>query len=102
MKIVFILVVTAIVVCVGNRMHKVHRHRHAYRESRPERNVGSIMLKPGTAKNKLFPGYGTNFRYIGEVKNGLNRVTVVTSILIPKYDDIVRRLLVFSMNGPVT
>ena len=96
MKVVFILVVTAIVICVGNRMHKVHRHRHAYRESRPERNVGSIMLKPGTAKNKLFPGYGTNFRYIGEVKNGLDRVTVVTSIPIPKYDDIVRRPLIFS------
>ena len=86
MKIVFILVVTAVVVCVGNRMHKVHRHRHAYRESRPERNVGSIM----------FPGYGTNFRCIGEVKNGLDRVTVVTSIPIPKYDDIVRRPLIFS------
>ena len=32
--------------------------------------------------------YGTNFRYLGKVKNGLDRVTVVTSILVPRYDNI--------------
>ena len=53
-------------------------------------------MKPGTAKNKLFPGYGMNFRYIGEVKNGLDRVTVVTSIPIPKYSDIEIRPIVFN------
>ena len=53
-------------------------------------------MKPGIAKNKLFPGYGTNFRYIGEVKNGLDRVTVVTSIPIPKYSDIEIRPIVFN------
>ena len=80
MKGVLILFVTAIVMCVGNRTHGVHRHRHARTGLKPERDTGSIILKPGTAKNKLFPGYGTNFRYIGEVKNGLDRVTVVTLI----------------------
>ena len=60
------------------------------------RYTGSIILKPGTAKNKLFPGYGTNFRYIGDVKNGLDRVTVVTSIPIPKYSDIQKRPIVFN------
>ena len=60
------------------------------------RDTGSIILKPGTAKNKLFLGYGTNFRYIGEVKNGLDRVTVVTSIPIPKYSDIQKRPVVFN------
>ena len=69
--------------CVGNRTHGVHRHRHARTGLKPERDTGSIVLKPGTAKNKLFPGYETNFRYIGEVKNGVDRVTVVTSIPIP-------------------
>ena len=44
----------------------------------------------------MFPGYGTNCRYIGEVKNGLDRVTVVTSILIPKYSDIQKRPIVFN------
>ena len=85
---VLILFVTAIVVYVGNRTQGVHRHRHAKPGQKPERDTGSIILKPGTAKNKLFPGYGTKFRYIGEVKNGLDRVTVVTSIPIPKYSDI--------------
>ena len=61
-----------------------------------EIHTGSIILKPGTAKNKLFPGYGTNFRYIGEVKNGLDRVTVVTSIPIPKYSDIQKRPTAFN------
>ena len=44
----------------------------------------------------MFPGYGTNFRYIGEVKNGLDRVTVVTSIPISKYSDIQKRPIVFT------
>ena len=96
MKGVFILFVTAIIMCVGNRTHGVHRHRHARTGLKPERDTGSIILKPGTAKNKLFPGYGTNFRYIGEVKIGLDRVTMVTSIPIPKYSDIQKRPIIFN------
>ena len=96
MKGVLILLVTAIVVCVGNRTQGVHRHRHGKTGHKPERDTGSITLKPGTAMNKLFSGYGTNFRYIGEVKNGLGRVTVVTSIPIPKYSDIEKRSIIFN------
>ena len=96
MKGFLILLVTAIVVCVGNRTRGVHKHRHGKTGHKPERDTGSITLKPGTAKNKLFPGYGTNFRYIGEVKNRLDRVTVVTSIPIPKYSDIEIRPIVFN------
>ena len=70
--------------------------RHAKTGLKPERDTGSIILKPGTAKNKCFPGYETNFRYIGEVKNGLDRVTVVTSTPIPKYSDIQKRPIVFN------
>ena len=96
MKGFLILLVTAIVVCVGNKTQGLHRHRHGRTGHKPERDTGSITLKPGTAKNKLFPGYGTNFRYIGEVKNGLDRVTVVTSIPIPKYSDIEIKPIVFN------
>ena len=96
MKGFLILLVTAIAVCVGNRTRGVHKHRHGKTGHKPERDTRSITLKPGTAKNKLFPGYGTNFRYIGEVKNGLDRVTVVTSIPIPKYSDIEIRPIVFN------
>ena len=56
MKGVLILLVTAIVVCVGNRTQGVHRHRHAKTGHKPERDTGSITLKPGTAMNKLFSG----------------------------------------------
>ena len=52
-----------------------------------------IGPKPGTQHNRLFPEYGTNFRHIGEIKHGLNRVTVVTSIPIPRYGDIKKSLL---------
>ena len=96
MKGVLILLVTAIVVCVGDRAQGVHRHRHGKTGHKPERDTGSITLKPGTAMNMLFSGYGTNFRYIGEVKNGLDRVTVVTSIPIPKYSDIEKRPIIFN------
>ena len=96
MKGVLILLVTAIVVCVGNRTQGVHRHRHGKTGHKPERDTGSITLKPGTAMSKLFSGYGTNFRYVGEVKNGLDRVTVVTSIPTPKYSDIEKRPIIFN------
>ena len=87
MKGVLILLVTAIVVCVGNRTQGVHRHRHAKTGHKPEKDTGSITLKPAI---------GTNFRYIGEVKNGLDRVTVVTSITISKYSDIEKRPIIFN------
>ena len=47
-----------------------------------------IMPKPGHKKNKLVAKYGTNFRYMGIVKNGIDRVTVVTSIPIPRYENV--------------
>ena len=56
MKGVLILFVTAIVVCVGNRTQGVHRHRHAITGQKPERDTGSIILKPGTAKTICFQG----------------------------------------------
>ena len=49
---------------------------------------GKITPKPGLRKNKLVAKYGMNFRYLGIVKNGIDRVTVVTSILIPKYENV--------------
>ena len=49
---------------------------------------GNIMPKPGLRKNKLVAQYGTNFRYMGIVKNGLDRVVVVTSIPIPRFEDL--------------
>ena len=49
---------------------------------------GKIMPKPGLRKNKLVAKYGTNFRYLGIVENGLDRVTVVTSIPIPRFENV--------------
>ena len=47
-----------------------------------------VTPKPGIRKNKLVAKYGTNFRYMGIVKNGLDRVMVVMSILIPRFQNI--------------
>ena len=66
----------------------IHRHKHGG-------TYKNYQLKPGTEKNKLFPQYGTNFLFVGEVKNGLDRVTVVTSIPIPKFTDIDREPMIF-------
>ena len=49
---------------------------------------GNVMPKPGLKKNKLVAQYGTNFRYLGIVKDGLDRVTVVTSIPISRFEDL--------------
>ena len=47
-----------------------------------------VTPKPGIRKNKLVGKYGTNFRYMGIVKNGLDRVMVVVSIPIPRFENI--------------
>ena len=36
----------------------------------------------------MFALYGTNFRYVGGIRNGLNRVSVVISIPTPRFRDI--------------
>ena len=48
----------------------------------------NVMAKPGPRKNKLVAKYRTNFRYVGIVKNGLDRGTVVMSIPIPRFENI--------------
>ena len=88
MKLVFILVVTAFTVCLSRELHR-HRHKKMFSQRRETlQRDAYIGPKPGVQHNRLFPEYGTNFRYIGEVKHGLDRVTVVTSIPIPRYSDI--------------
>ena len=47
-----------------------------------------VTPKPGISKNKLVAKYGTNFRYLGKVKNGLDRVMVVMSIPIPRFGNL--------------
>ena len=96
MKLVFILVLTAFTVCLSRELHKYrHEKRFPKRRETLQRDV-YIGPKPGVEHNRLFPEYGTNFRYIGEVKHGLDRVTVVTSIPIPKYSDMRKKPLQFN------
>ena len=96
MKLVFILVLTAFTLCLS----RVHRHRHERKFPQRSETIQKdayIGPKPGVEhNNRLFPEYRTNFRYIGEVKHGLGRVTVVTSIPIPKYSDIRKKPLQFN------
>ena len=47
-----------------------------------------VTPKAGIRKNKLVAKYRTNFRYLGIVKNGLDRVMVGMSILIPRSENI--------------
>ena len=80
MKLVFILVLTASTVCLSRELHR-HRHERKFPQgSETIQKDAYFGPKPGIEHNRLFPKYGTNFRYIGEVKHGLDRVTVVTSI----------------------
>ena len=93
MKLVFILVLTAFTVCLSRELHR-HRYERKFPQgSETLQKDAYIRPKLGVDHNRLFPEYGTNFRYIGEIKHGLDRVTVVTSIPIPKYSDIRKKLL---------
>ena len=96
MKLVFILVLTAFTVCLSRELYR-HRHGKKFPQgSETLQKDAYIGPKPWVEHNRLFPEYGTNFRYIGEVKHGLDRVTVVTSIPIPKYSDIRKKPLQFN------
>ena len=57
-------------------------------DNRGASSTTSVKLTPGSDKNRLHAEYCTNFRFLGEVKNNLNRVTVVTSIPIPRFLDV--------------
>ena len=84
MKLVFILVLTAFTVCLSRELHR-HSHEKMFPQGRETlQRDDYIGPKPGVEHNRLFPEYRTNFSYIGEVKHGLDRVTVVTFIPIPK------------------
>ena len=95
MKVVFILIVTAFTICLSRGL-PIHRHKKFPQRRETRQQDAYIGPKPGTKHNRLFPEYGTNFRYVGEVKHGLDRVTVVTSIPIPKYSDIKKKSLDFN------
>ena len=93
MRLVFMLVLTAFTVCLSREIHKYrHEKRFPQRRETLQRDA-YIGPKPGVEHNRLFPEYGTNFRYI---KHGLDRVTVVTSIPIPKYSDMRKKPLQFN------
>ena len=96
MRLVFILVMTAFTICMSRELPR-HRHKKMFPQRRETMQQDAyIGPKPGVQHDRLFPEYGTNFRYIGEIKHGLDRVTVVTSISIPKYSDIRKKPLEFN------
>ena len=81
MKLFFILVLTALTICQRRELHR-HRHEKKYPQgSETLQKDAYIEPKTGVEHNRLFPEYGTNYRYIREVKHGLDRVT--WSLLVP-------------------
>ena len=57
----------------------------SYNDNRGASSTTSIKLTLGSDKNRLHAEYGTNFQFLGEVKNNLDRVT---SIPIPRFQDV--------------
>ena len=72
----------------------------AYKDNSGLSSASSVQLTPGSDKNRLYTEYGTNFWFLGEVKNNLDRVTVVTLIPIPRFRDVKRTPLRFSNCTP--
>ena len=67
----------------------------AYNDNSGSFSTTSVQLTPGSDKKRLNMEYGTNFQLLGEVKNNLNQVTVVTSIPISRFRDVKRTPLKF-------
>ena len=62
MKLVFILVLTAFTVYLSRELH---RHEKKFPQGRETlQRDAYIVPKPGVEHNRLFPEYGTNFRYM--------------------------------------
>ena len=76
-----ILFMTVLVI----RQFELNKHRHHHHTDHEEL-LNTVGPKQGTYRNKLIAKCGTNFRFLGKVKNGLDRVTVVTSIPIHRYE----------------
>ena len=71
-----------------------------YNDNSGSSSTTSVQLTPGSDKNRLYAEYGTNFQFLGEVKNNLDQVTVVTSIPVPRFRDVKRTPLKFSNCTP--
>ena len=61
-----------------------------YNDNGGPSSTTSVQLTPGSDKNRLYVEYGTNFQFLGEVKNNLDQVTVVMSIPISRFKDVKR------------
>ena len=68
----------------------------SYNDNRGASSTTSVKLTLGSDKNRLHAEYGSNFLFLGEVKNNRDRVTVVTSIPIPRFCDVKQISLKFS------
>ena len=44
----------------------------AYKDNSGSSSTSSVQLTPGSDKNRLYMEYGTNFQFLGEVKNNLD------------------------------
>ena len=44
----------------------------AYNDNSGSPSTTSVQLTPGSDKNRLYAEYGTNFRFLSEVKNNLD------------------------------
>ena len=71
MKVVFILIVIAFNICLCRGLPR-HRHKKFPQRRETRQKDAYIGPKRGTQHNRLFPEYGTNFRYVGEVEHGLD------------------------------
>ena len=68
----------------------------AYKDSSGSSSTSSVQLTLGSDKNRLYTEYGTNFWFLGEVKNNFDQVTVVTLIPIPRFRDVKRILKLYT------
>ena len=51
-----------------------------YNDNRGSSSTASVQLTPGSDKNRLYAEYEMNFQFLGEVKNNIDQVTVVTHL----------------------
>jgi hypothetical protein len=60
----------------------------------PTRTEKLTLTSMKQARNRIFPEYGINFRHVGKINQNLNRMTVVTTIALPKVREMTKHRVI--------
>ena len=84
----FIHTVLLLILIITANTEARNSKRKSKNNAKPREKLSTSSIQG--SKNKIFPEYGINYRHIGKINQNLNRMTIVTSIKIPKVWELIK------------